>query len=122
MQIHGEKVVEDEIHFLTTCPTYDEIRENLLSSQILNNNDWTTEEKFVQIMSDFDNIKTTAKFVYLAFEERQIKLDVLNTLQDLVSSTESRIKKNPNPDPGPLPIFKITNISQDGMKFTLSRT
>ena len=115
----GKKVVEDEIHFLLACPMYDEIRENLLPSQKLNNHVWATEEKFVQIMSDFDNIKATAKYIYLAFAERQIKLDVLNTLQDLVSSAESLLK-NPNPDPGP--IFKITNISQDGMKLTLSRT
>ena len=100
---------------------YDEIRENLLSSQILNNNVWTTEEKFLQIMSDSDNIKTTAKYIYLAFAERQMKLDVLNTLQDLVSSVESQEKKS-NPDPGSFPLFKITNTSQDGMKLTLTRT
>ena len=117
----GKDVVEDEIHFLTTCPLYYEIRENLVSSQILNNNVWTTEEKFLQIMSDSDNIKTTAKYIYLAFAERQMKLDVLKTLQDLVSSVESQEKKS-NPDPGSFPLFKITNTSQDGMKLTLTRT
>ena len=88
----GKKVVEDEIHFLLACPMYDKIRENLLPSQKLNNHVWATEEKFVQIMSDFDNIKATAKYIYLAFAERQITLDVLNTLQDLVSSAESMLK------------------------------
>ena len=56
---------------------YDEIRESLLPSSILHNNTWTTTEKFTQIMLNQEKLKTTAKFVYQAFAERQIKLDVL---------------------------------------------
>ena len=110
----GKDVVEDETHFLITCPMYDEIRESLLPSNFLQNDTWTTTEKFTQIMTNRENIKATAKFIYKAFAERQIRLDVLSTLEDLVSSTES-ILKNP-----PKQIYTIKNVSQNGMKLTLS--
>ena len=117
----GKEVVEDEIHFLITCPMYDEIRESLLPSNILLNNTWTTTEKFTQIMLNKEKLKTTAKFVYQAFAERQIKLDVLSTLHDLVSSTES-ILKNPSKDPGNNSTYAVKNVSKDGLKMTLKNS
>ena len=120
-EFQGNKVVEDEIHFLITCPMYDKIREDLLPPQVLANNTLTAEEKFVEMVSNNDTIKSTAKFIYLAFTERQIKLDVLNTIKELVSSTESNLGKNLTPEPGPRQTFSIKNVSQDGMKITLLR-
>ena len=117
----GKEVVEDEIHFLITCPMYDEIRESLLPSDILDNNTWTTAEKFTQIMLNKEKLKTTAKFVYQAFAERQIKIDVLSTLRDLVSSTES-ILRNPSENPGNNLTYAVKNVSKDGLKMTLTNS
>ena len=119
-EFQGNKVVEDEVHFLVTCPMYEKIREDLLPPQVLTDNTLNAEEKFVEILSNSDSIKTTAKFIHLAFTERQIKLDVLNTIKELVSSTESQLK-NPTPEPGTKPSYSIKNVSQDGMKITLFR-
>ena len=81
----------------------------------------TDEQKFVEIMTNHE-VKNIAKFVYLAFEERKIKLDVMSTLKDLVSSTEILLKIEKNtPDPGKPNTFQIKWCSNDGMKLTLSR-
>ena len=98
---------------------YDKIREDLLPPQVLANNTLTAEEKFVEMMSNNDTIKSTAKFIYLAFTERQIKLDVLNTIKELVSSTESNLGKNLTPEPGPRQTYSIKNVSQDGRSYSM---
>ena len=112
-----------------------EIRENTLSSHILEDSQTTDEEKFSSFMSDSEtnDLRKTAKFIYQAFEEREIKLDVVNTLTELVSSAEKLVNK---PDPGEdtkrqpdknrknsecYPIYEIKNFSEQGLKMTLSK-
>ena len=119
--LEGDNSVEDEVHFLVRCPVYQKLRENLLPQLVLLDRNMTDEQKFVEIMTNFE-VKNIARFVYLAFEERKIKLDVLSTLKDLVSSTEILLKKEKNtPDPGKPNTFQIKWCSSDGMKLTLSR-
>ena len=120
-QLEGDNSMEDEIHFLIRCPVYQKLRENLLPQQVLLNRNMTDEQKFVEIITKYE-VKNVARFVCLAFEDRRIKMDVLSTLKDLVSSTENLIKKEKNtPDPGKPDTFQIKWCSVDGMKLTLSR-
>ena len=115
----GHTEVEDEIHFLVRCPMYEEIRENLLPRQILQNNS-NDEQKFVDIMIDGE-IKSTAKFIFQAFSEREIRLDVLSTLEEVVSSAEKFLLSEKNkPNPGKQ-IYQVKNLTSDGMKLTLSK-
>ena len=134
----GEKAVEDEIHFLLKCPMFNEIRESLLPPQNYQNMQLADENKFAMVManSEINCLKQTAKFIYLAFEERDIKLDVLKTLTDLVASTEILLSKNPDPDEDTTATnnnkndteslgrnlnYKIKNQSHDGLKITLCK-
>ena len=99
----------------------DKLREDMLPPQILKNENMSDVCKFVEIMTNYD-IKMTAKFVFLAFKEREIKLDVLSTLKNLVSSTELILKKEKNtPDPGNLSTYQVKWCSSDGMKLMLSK-
>ena len=134
----GEKAVEDEIHFLLKCPMFNEIRESLLPPQNYQNMQLDDENKFAMVManSEINCLKQTAKFIYLAFEERDIKLDVLKTLTDLVASTEILLSKNPDPEEDTTATnnnkndteslgrnlnYKIKNQSHDGLKITLCK-
>ena len=72
---HGKDEVEDEGHFLISCPLYSELRERLLPQNILNLNHLPKEDKMTQILSDGENIKSVAKFIHQAFEKREISLD-----------------------------------------------
>ena len=126
--------MEDEIHFLVSCPMYKEIREKLLPTLILQDNVTNDAEKFRQIMSDGD-LKTTAKFISQSFDERDIRLDVFSTLNDLVSSTENLLTKNLDSretqpklskkngvEKAPLEFgsYRIKNFDLDGGKLILS--
>ena len=129
----GQKVVEDEIHFLIRCPMLNTIRVNTLPSQIVQDIQLSDKEKFSFLMTDnaANNLKKTAKYIYQAFDEREIKLDVLHTLNELVSSTENLLKKtgpgegdkNKNVKKSHLntPTYTVKNISQNGLKLTLHR-
>ena len=120
-KFEGHTAVEDEIHFLINCPMLDKLREDMLPPQILKNENMSDVCKFVEIMTNYD-IKMTAKFVFLAFKEREIKLDVLSTLKNLVSSAELILKKEKNtPDPGNLSTYQVKWCSSDGMKLMLSK-
>ena len=115
----GHTEVEDEIHFLVRCPLYKEIRENLLPREILRNNS-NDEQKFVDIMTDGET-KSTAKFTFQAFSEREITLDVLSTLEEVVSSAEKFLLSEKNkPNPGKQ-TYQVKSLSSDGMKLTLSK-
>ena len=135
-KFHGQTAVEDEIHFLTKCPMSKEFRENILLSHILKDTEMTEKEKFISLMSDSEtnDLRKTAKFIHQALEEREIKLDVLHTLTELVLSVEKLVDKT---DPGEdtkiqprknrkkseerYPIYKIKDFCQKGLKMTLSR-
>ena len=120
-QFNGINAVEDEIHFLIKCPMLNKLREELLPPQILKDENMTDKRKFVEIMTNYD-VKMTAKFVFLAFNEREIRLDVLSTVKQLVSSTENILKKEKNtPDPGNPGTYEVKWCSSDGLKLTLSR-
>ena len=68
------------------------------------------------------DIKGVAKFVYKAFAEREIILDVLSTLREVVSSTEISLKNQKHtPDPRKPEKYQVKKLSDDGMKLILSR-
>ena len=73
-------------------------------------------------MSNID-AKSVAKFTYQAFNEREIKLDVLCTLKDVVSSAEILLKNEQNEpaSQGMSEVYQVVNCSQDGLKLTLAR-
>ena len=84
-------VVSNARHrFLLSCPMSKELREKFLPKHILNNSRLNDDEKFTKIISD---PKNTAKFTFLAFEHRDITLDVLNTLQDMMGNVETLLRE-----------------------------
>ena len=67
-------LVEDEVHFLLTCPTFAVHRTPLMllaTNTIPEYNTFGDTEKFVTLMTDFNIIKTTAKYIRTAFEVRE---------------------------------------------------
>ena len=115
---HGQETVEDEIHFLINCPMLKELRESSLPSDVLQNKDLNAEQKFVELMTNSD-VKLVSKFVYQAFNEREIRMDVLSTLKDMVSSTELMLK-NGEKAPNPKNFYEVKWLSDDGMKLKIS--
>ena len=87
--------------------------------------------------NETNDIKQAAKFIYEAFKDREIKLDVLNTISDLVTSTENLLSKSLAPDPvknlqnsslnlgsktvKKTNLYQVKNISPDSLKITLRR-
>jgi hypothetical protein len=65
--------IEDEVHFLTTCPTYNSIRENLFSELPIQNRTFYSDNFFLfkYLMKDKKAIKNTAKFINTAFSIRE---------------------------------------------------
>ena len=120
-KVNGENKVEDEAHFLIDCPQYKELRDKLLPPRILNNPGLNSEQKLVKILSDKDSLKSTAKFIYQAFEDRKIGLDVLNTIEDLVQSTEKIHTANSLSSSTKHGSYTIKSSSDDGMKITLAK-
>ena len=90
---HGKIAVEDETHFLLKCPMSNELREKYLPKTVVQNNLMRDDEKLIQIMKNAD-LSMTAKFIYMAFEHREITLDVLNTIQDLTTEVVSLSKNS----------------------------
>ena len=116
----GLRSVEDEKHFLLVCPMSKELRDNFLPSEILNNHHLNDDEKFTQIMTTSD-LKNTAKFIFLSFEHRDVTLDVLNTLQEMVGNVENLLAANSENRESLLSLYKIKHVSNDGLKITLSK-
>ena len=79
--------IEDETHFLITCPMYEDLRLTHLSdfSHILTDNTKSDHEKATMLLKN-ENIKPIAKFVYNAFETRGILLDSLLALDNIVEA------------------------------------
>ena len=65
--------IEDEVHFLTTCPSYYPIRENLFAKlQIPNLNFYYDKYlMFEYLMTNKEAVKHTAKFLNSAFSVRE---------------------------------------------------
>ena len=116
----GNNNVEDEKHFLLKCPMFNELRDEFLPSDILNNHHLSDDEKFTHIMTNSD-MRRVAKYIFLAFEHRDITLDVIITLHEMVSILESQQADKTQKKMNPGPVFKIIRISNDGMKITLSK-
>ena len=85
---HGKEEVEDEAHFLVSCPQHNELRKTFLPQNILHNNPLSKENKLTQILSDSEHIKSVAKFIYLAFEDRKISLEALSSIDALIDSVD----------------------------------
>ena len=122
-KFEGREVVEDEVHFLIICPMHKNLRENMLPSHILQNKNMTDLQKFVEIMTNHDT-KKVGKFVYQAFNERNIKLDVLSTLKELVSSIDNSLKNEKTvkvQGPEQPDKYQIKWLSGDGLKIVLSK-
>ena len=116
----GRSVVEDEAHFLLDCSMSDEFRDDCLPKEILNNEQMSPEHKMVKILT-CSEIKPIAKFIFKAFEHREITLDVLNTIEDLTQNVESLVTaENSENEKGNL-VYQIKNVSSDGLKMVLSR-
>ena len=118
-QARGRKVVENEAHFLVSCPMSKELRDTFLPPEIIHNNLLEEEEKLVQTLTCTD-MTNTAKFIYLAFEHREISLDVLNTIQDIIGNVEKVSLKNPVHIDSPKS-FKVKHVSENGLRLLLSR-
>ena len=112
-------IVEDEEHFLLHCPMSKELREKLLPVEVSDKN-IDDEEKFVQLMTNSDLLPSTAKFIHMTFEQREIYLEVLNTITDITKFVENICLKTLNEDSVIMP-YKIKNTSNSGLKLLLSR-
>ena len=122
-KFEGREVVEDEVHFLIICPMHKNLRENMLPSHILQNENMTDLQKFVEVMTNHDT-KKVGKFVHQAFNERKIKLDVLSTLKELVSSIDNSLKNEKTvkvQGPEQPDKYQIKWLSGDGLKIVLSK-
>ena len=84
----GTRQVEDEKHFLLHCPMSKELREKCLPMEVINDNVLTDDEKFINIMTNSVLIQSTAKFIYMAFENRDLSLEFLNTINDITEYVE----------------------------------
>ena len=130
--------MEDEVHFLISCPLYSELRERFLPQNILNNTFLSKEDKVTKILSDKDNIKSVAKFIHQSFEDRVISLDALSSVRSMVDKVEKYIAdasdsqkhsfavKSSSEDALKITLFRngsyaIKSSSEDGLKITLSR-
>ena len=115
---HGKEVMENEAHFLVSCPLYNELREKLLPHRFFHNYLYE-EDKATQILSDSEQIRNVAKFIYLAFEEREINLEVLSFINDMIDCVEKHIANTSDPHKNQ---YAVKNLSEDGLKLTLLRT
>ena len=115
---HGILEVEDEGHFLVVCPQYRELRETLLPQNTLNNISLCTDDKVTQILSDIENVKSVAKFIYLAFEDRKISLEALSSIDSMIDSVEKYIADASNPLKNS---YTLESSREHGLKFIFSR-
>ena len=115
---HGKEEVEDEAHFLVSCPQHNELRKSLLPQNILHNNSLSNKDKLAQILSESEHIKSVAKFIYLAFEDRKLSLEVLGSIDALIDSVDKYITHASDPQKNQ---YGIISSREDGMKITLLR-
>ena len=70
-------VVEDEIHFLMTCPKYDHMRDAMIQKALSveeDFRDWNIQEKALFLLSDIKVARTVIKTVNHMFLERKSAL------------------------------------------------
>ena len=90
------------------------------TSEVVNDKVLTDDEKLVTILTNPVLFQSTAKFVYLAFKNRDLNLEVLNIINDVTEYVEDICLKTQHEDSVIMP-YKIQNISQGGLKLVLSR-
>ena len=69
-------------------------------------------------MSDTENVKSVAKFIYQAFEDRKISLEVLSFINSMTDYVDKYIADASNPQKNS---YVVKNYIEDGLKITLSR-
>ena len=70
-----ENCIEDEFHFVMTCPVYSEVRMKYIPNVYLTN---ANEESFYSLMSSSDRqiIRNIAMYIFYAFKERDRHLEI----------------------------------------------
>ena len=116
-------MTSDERYHLTSISLhwwrpYRDLRETLLPQNILHDNSLRIEDKVTQILSDIENVKSVAKFIYQAFEDRKISLEVLSFINSMTDYVDKYIADASNPQKNS---YVVKNSSEDGLKITLSR-
>ena len=96
--------IEDETHFLITCPCYKEIRAKFpdLFSSICPEDDLSK----ALLLLKKENLNITAKFIHEALNHRDIMLDTQSTLSNIISKIESCEEKSKK---GELRLTRIEN-------------
>ena len=118
-QTLGQSIVEDEKHFLLHCPMSKELREKFLPLTVVNNTNLNDDEKIVDILTNSD-LQKTAKFIYMAFEHRDLCLDVLTTVKDIIDYVEDICLKTQHEDNVIMP-YRVKNVSKQCLKLVFSR-
>ena len=135
----GRNDIEDETHMLIRCPMYKNIRPPNFTSQNTLIHD---QEKAIQILKN-DDLKPAAKFIYEAFETRNIMLDTQTLLKDMVEKVVShetflaklnvdvqntiekmvkKIERNEKLTQKSRGTYSIKSVSNNGLKIVLSKT
>ena len=88
--------------------------------EVVNDSGLTEEEKFINIMTNPVLLQSTAKFVYMAFENRDLSLEVLNTINDITAFVEDICLKTQHESSVIMP-YKVKNTNQSGLRLVLTR-
>ena len=84
--------IEDEIHFMTKCRPLEKLREPLIAScyEIRPHFGYfSDEEKYIFLMTTPLLMGNVSKFVYSAFKERELIIDVSTTVDDMITKISS---------------------------------
>ena len=125
--------VEDETHVLVNCPCYSDIRTEHIHETILTAN-MTDYDKAVKILKSED-LKPIAKFTHEIFKTRDIMLDSLASLQDMIEkiekqeATTSKIEADVHKTVSNLisnvvkseSTYKVTSFDEDSLKMVVSK-
>ena len=84
----------------------------------MNDHSLSDSEKFVNIMT-FDP-QVTAKFIHLALENRDLCLDVINTLKDITDYVEDICIKTQHEVDVIMP-YRVRKVSKTGLNLVFSR-
>ena len=84
-------IVEDEVHFLLECPSYNTVKikyPDLDTKNLLLDNFGK-----ISFLMDENNIRRTASLIHEAFVHREIMIDAQNTISDMIGKIELQEKK-----------------------------
>ena len=137
--------VEDETHLLVKCPMYEELRHHMDKHKTtLTSNTLSDQVKTVNILKSKD-LQPVAKFVYEAFEKRKVMIDSLYILNDMLDKIDKQEKisakievdvlnavtkmvnkvvnseKSAQNNKKYFGFYAVKNVSDDGLKLTLSK-